>query len=393
MEEEKGQEAEAEVQETEEEREARLAREEEERAAAAERARLISMANCARVEFTAATVKDIVSPHSSSILAKDGPVVPLSAKMEDAARAAFAATATSSGDEDAVATIPATAEVLGKLMSQIEATPFSADSADEQQLGCLHRSVTGVLRQQQQQNVEHMDLEAFLSFASRFYNPPYYYGERVRKLVGRGCLEDCLDVFTRGCSINTADGEGTCALHYCAEFNRVDIIKALADLFQGALMLNAKDKQGWTPLYNAVHYGNIESVQELLDRGASVNSSNVVGKTALHCAAAQGRAPICDLLLANGADPTAPDSTGMTPLHEAAYKAQQETYNLLLAAEGADPSLRDRLGNTAQEYLGDYSSMDVAGADTERGSGAADAEALPSPPTPSSARSKMSSKK
>jgi ankyrin repeat protein len=389
MEEEKGQEAEAEVlQETEEEREARLAREEAEKVLAEAKAREISQANCARVEFTAATVKDIVSPHSSSILAKDGPVVPLSNKMEEAARTAFAATATS-GDEDAVATIPATPDVLGKLMSQIEATPFSADSADEQQLGCLMRSVSGVLRQQ---HVETMDLEAFLSFASRFYNPPYYYGERVRKLVGRGCLEDCLDIFTRGCSINTADGEGTCALHYCAEFNRVDIIKALADLFQGALMLNAKDKQGWTPLYNAVHYGNIESVQELLDRGASVNSSNVVGKTALHCAAAQGRAPICNLLLSSGANPTAPDSTGMTPLHEAAYKAQQETYKLLLAAEGADPSLRDRLGNKAEDYLGDFSPTD--GADAGSGSGLeAEAEALPAPPTPSSARSKISSKK
>lgn len=388
MEEEKGQEAEAEVlQETEEEREARLAREEAEKELAEAKAREISQANCARVEFTTATVKDIVSPHSSSILAKDGPVVPLSSKMEEAARTAFAATATTSGDEDAVATIPATPDVLCKLMSQIEATPFSADSADEQQLGCLLRSVSGVLRQQ---HVETMDLEAFLSFASRFYNPPYYYGERVRKLVGRGCLEDCLDIFTRGCSINTADGEGTCALHYCAEFNRVDIIKALADLFQGALMLNAKDKQGWTPLYNAVHYGNIESVQELLDRGASVNSSNVVGKTALHCAATQGRTPICNLLLASGANPTAPDSTGMTPLHEAAYKAQQETYKLLLAAEGADPSLRDRLGNKAEDYLGDFSPTD--GADAASGSGL-EAEALPAPPTPSSARSKMSSKK
>jgi len=337
--------------ETEEEQSLRIAREEK------------SAANCARVAFSLPVVKDIVSPHSSSILAKDGVVVELTTKMESAARESFAAIATlrpvvaegegevgqGADSEPPVLEIPATVQVLSKLLSQIEATPF-VDGGD-----LLDASVKRLLSSTRQpEGVMSMTEEEFLEFVRKWYNPPFYYGERARKLVGRGCLEDCLDIFTRGCNVNTSDGEGTSSLHYCAEFNRVDIIRALSDAFGGALMLNPKDKQGWTPLHNAVHFGNIECVQELLARGASVNSINIVGKSALHSAAAQGRVDICQLLLEHGGNPALGDSTGMTPLHEAAYKDQQQVYEILCQAQGADPQAKDKLGNTAKDYLGEY---------------------------------------
>lgn len=355
--------------ETEEELAARLEREEVQRRLAEEERARISAANCARVEFRSAVVKDIVHPHSSSILAKDGAVAQLSARMEEATRAAYAAAAA----DAETGTVPATVEMVSKLLIQVEATPFTEGS------DLLNASVSKLLDQgfQGTSDPAFTSDDEFVAFVAKWHNPPYYYGERVRKLVGRGCLEDCLDIFTRGCDVNTADGEGTSALHYCAEFNRVDIIRALSDVFQGGLILNAKDKAGWTPLHNAVHYGNIECAQELLMRGASPNVTNSVGKSPCHSAAAQGRTDICKLLLENGANPAQPDSTGMTPLHEAAYKVQPETYQILLEAPGAEPAAKDKLGNTANDYLGSYRGGEGEDVDATRADPSA---ALPTPP-------------
>ena len=366
---EKGAEVEAATVETEEEKEARLQAEAEAEAARKEALRVISEKNSARVQFTPASVKEIVSAHSSSILAKDGPVVPLSPAMEASARAVFAAAATpgaAAGDGDAVLGVSGSPDSLAALLAGIEgATPFRG----EEQRAYLLRAVEAMLKRALpgappgEGGV--LTEAAFLAFVSQFHNPAYHYGERMRKLAGRGCLEDVLEVLARGCSVNTADGEGTSVLHYAAEFSRVDIVQALAEAFPGVLLLDAKDKAGWTPLYSAVHFGNADCAAELVTRGASVNAANKVIKTPLHCAAAQGRVEIADLLLQHGADPRAPDSSAMTPLHEAAYKGQAATYALLLAHRDADPSALDELGNAAADYL-------------QEG-----APALPTPPLPS----------
>lgn len=347
--EEEGAEVEKVVVETDEDREARLHAEAEAEEARKEGLRAISEKNCARVQFTTASVKDIVSAHSSSILAKDGPVVPLSPAMEAAARAAFTGAAgRPSGDDDAMQVVSGSPEALAALLVGIEgATPFR----EEEQRAHLLRAVEAVLKRNPLASAEVLTEEAFIAFVSRFHNPAYHYGERMRKLAGRGCLEDVLEVLARGCSVNTADGEGTTALHYAAEFSRVDIVQALAEAFPGTLLIDARDKAGFSPLYSAVHFGNAECVAELVRRGASCNAANKVSKTPLHCAAAQGRVEILSFLLQHGADPRAVDNSGMSPLHEAAYKSQGATYALLLAHEDADPSARDELGNVPADYL------------------------------------------
>lgn len=365
--------------ETDEERQLKMERMAAEEAERLENWRKISEANCARVQFTQATVKEIVSYHSSSILSeKVGKLVPLTAKMEAAARSAFKSVAIAKSEDEKLY-VTATVEVIADLLIQCEATPFAADSIDEQQRELLHGSITKLMSG----SSFTFDEDAFCAFCSKFYNPPYYYGERVRKLVGRGCLQDAMDVFTRGCNVNTADGDGTTALHYCAEFSRLDIVKTMSDVFKGSLIIDAKDKQGWTPLYNAVHYGNLDCVQELLLRGASVNVCNQVGKTVLHCAAAQGRVAICELLLSSGASASVGDSTGMTPLHEAAYKAQSETYELLLTHATCDADAKDKLGNRAVDYLGEYSYAPATAS--------AKQESLPAPPPVANPRDTQSS--
>ena len=46
----------------------------------------------------------------------------------------------------------------------------------------------------------------------------------------------------------------------------------------------------------------------------------------------------------------------MTPIHEAAYRGHNKLYQHLSGQSGADLTIKDRLGYTAADYLGNYTS-------------------------------------
>ena len=59
----------------------------------------------------------------------------------------------------------------------------------------------------------------------------YYYGQRLRKCISRGLIEQALELLVRGCSVNTADGEGMTSLHYAANYNKPKAIDALINFY------------------------------------------------------------------------------------------------------------------------------------------------------------------
>ncbi|TRX93051.1 hypothetical protein FHL15_005919 [Xylaria flabelliformis] len=79
--------------------------------------------------------------------------------------------------------------------------------------------------------------------------------------------------------------------------------------------------------------------------------------TALHCAVLVSTDNIIDgpdlapmkLLLSNGADSNVPNSEGLTPIFLAVHQRQPKTLKALLKA-GADPTLKCKSGQTAEEY-------------------------------------------
>ena len=80
---------------------------------------------------------------------------------------------------------------------------------------------------------------------------------------------------------------------------------------------------------------------------ADVNARNESGGTPLHDAALGGQAAVVELLLSRGAGLNAPDSsTGATPLFNAASWGRDEVVEVLLA-KGADPTLKNKAGQTA----------------------------------------------
>ena len=93
-------------------------------------------------------------------------------------------------------------------------------------------------------------------------------------------------------------------------------------------------------LLKAATEGNIEGTKQLIADGADVNAKNRDGTTPLHTAAARGHKELVELLIANGADVNARRSKyggGYTPLH---YAARHMEIAALLIANGADVNVK-----------------------------------------------------
>lgn len=91
-------------------------------------------------------------------------------------------------------------------------------------------------------------------------------------------------------------------------------------------LINARDKDGSTPLHCAVWKGQEQVVAMLLKAGADVNAHNENdhwGTTPLHAAAHANQAAIAQLLIDYGADVNSQDREGRTPMfHTTFHKAK-----------------------------------------------------------------------
>jgi len=107
---------------------------------------------------------------------------------------------------------------------------------------------------------------------------------------------------------------------------------------------------GWCPLLIAAAEGHETTVSVLLESGAYCDARNDKGRTALMFAASYGYDSIVRELLYEYADPNIvpTDGQGWTALMAAAHANHIETMRILLDG-GADASLRDEHGNTAQD--------------------------------------------
>jgi ankyrin repeat protein len=106
-------------------------------------------------------------------------------------------------------------------------------------------------------------------------------------------------------------------------------------------LVSAVSSDGWTPLHLAAHFGKLEAVRLLLNKGAKADarSTNAMQNTPLHAAAAGRAAGVAKLLLDHGTSVNARQHGGWTPLHAAAQNGDIELARTLVEA-GADVNAR-----------------------------------------------------
>ena len=98
--------------------------------------------------------------------------------------------------------------------------------------------------------------------------------------------------------------------------------------------INAKDRNGNTPIYHAAIADNPRLARCLINAGANLNIRHAAGMTALHRTARFNQPEIAKMLLQAGADPNAQDSIGMTPLDEAIFSANTTIIKIIQNAGG-----------------------------------------------------------
>ena len=116
--------------------------------------------------------------------------------------------------------------------------------------------------------------------------------------------------------------------------------------------VNARTKDGYTPLMFASAFNTMEAVQFLIDRGADVNAKSTQNRTALLFASMrdlpyQNDPDVVRALVEAGADVNARGDDGNTPLSEAVQAYGTDEIAVILIEAGADVETKGRYGYTA----------------------------------------------
>ncbi len=186
---------------------------------------------------------------------------------------------------------------------------------------------------------------------------------------------------TRGC-LDMRDKDSNSALHFLV---RGALFGILSEFISGCADVNARNKDGETPLAVAVQYGNAEAVKILLAAGADPNIPDKNGQLPLDAAACLASpAPLKALLdagaridtqnkplvgateynrpenalalLEKGAKPDQHRGNYRQPVHYAAQQGQIDVLKALLD-KGADINARDCYGNAPLHWAVDNSNI------------------------------------
>jgi ankyrin repeat protein len=146
--------------------------------------------------------------------------------------------------------------------------------------------------------------------------------------------------------------DGMNALHYLMRINYEADSKETANiatlLIDSGININMKSKYGFTPLQEAIAFGQYELATNLIIKGADVNAKGLDDIEAIHLAAKQGNIKIIKLLLDNGAQINSQDKELSSPLHYAIIGGSDEVI-IYLVNHGANTNLKDSLGETPSD--------------------------------------------
>lgn len=116
--------------------------------------------------------------------------------------------------------------------------------------------------------------------------------------------------------------------------------------------VNTVDSEGWLALSRAAANDRVEVIQTLLNHGANPNMANSNGWTPLHAAARDGRSAAASALLARGAQVNIVTPDGWTPLMFAAVNGYTGVARVLLD-HGAGVNIKSNNGDAALDLAAD----------------------------------------
>ncbi|MDH4241145.1 MAG: ankyrin repeat domain-containing protein [Phycisphaerae bacterium] len=132
--------------------------------------------------------------------------------------------------------------------------------------------------------------------------------------------------------------------------------KAVELLLAKGAKINPISDLGNTPIHYAT---NVEIAQVLIDNGANIYFRNKEGCSPLHNAVKGGHSDVAKLLIANRAYVTVINNKGTSLLHEAAITKQKEMIELLIA-EGVNVNAKDKAGMTPVQLAEKAGYEDIA---------------------------------
>ncbi len=160
-------------------------------------------------------------------------------------------------------------------------------------------------------------------------------------------------MLTKGVDPNAVDDQGIPLLVIAAREKSNDV--ALILMNDKRIDLQKEDKAGENAMMLAAIEQDAPLVQALIAKGAEVNKK---GWTPLHYAASSGDDDIVKMLLDASAYIDAGSPNGTTPMMMAARAGHVSTIDLLVS-QGADPTIKNQLGMTAQDFAKRYAEKDA----------------------------------
>jgi ankyrin repeat protein len=173
--------------------------------------------------------------------------------------------------------------------------------------------------------------------------------------VERGDREGVRSLLEQNADVNTAQADGTTALHWAAHRDDLET----AELLMGAgADVNAANHYGVTPLSLACTNGSAAMVQKLLKAGANPNAVQQTGETAIMTAARSGNVEVVKLLLVQGADVNRQETRrGQTALMWAVEQKHPQVARALIE-HGADVHARSTGGFTPLLFAAQQNNLD-----------------------------------
>lgn len=154
------------------------------------------------------------------------------------------------------------------------------------------------------------------------------------------------DLMTRVRMLQERDGKPFSNEELLQEAVSIQDMDAVRDYLREEVDVNAGDQTGLTPLMMAAYHGNVEIMNMLLEKGASLELKDEEGYTALIFTSNAGKPAAGQRLIELGANVNARANDNSTPIMFAAQHGYNEVVKLLLAS-GADPQFQGSHGLSA----------------------------------------------